>query len=105
MNEKEQVYQEVKDKFDVLNTAYQKAKAHYDQAVIQETNTKNDLKKHLEESNKEVEKKENDTKQSSSVNTGVETAIAGFGMTTVLGAAGTVVMTRKLSRKEKHANK
>lgn len=105
LNEKEQVYQEVKDKFDVLNTAYQNAKADYDQAVIQETNTKNDLKKHLEESNKEVEKKENDTKQSSSVNTGVETAIAGLGMTTVLGAAGAVVATRKLSRKEKHANK
>lgn len=105
LNEKEQVYQEVKDKFDVLNTAYQKAKAHYDQAVIQETNMKNDLKKHLEESNKEVEKKENDTKQSSSVNTGVETAIAGFGMTTMLGAAGAVVVTRKLSRKEKHAKK
>lgn len=105
LNEKEQVYQEVKDKFDVLNTAYQNAKADYDQAVIQETNTKNDLKKHLEESNKEVEKKENDTKQSSSVNTGVETAIAGLSMTTVLGAAGAVVATRKLSRKEKHANK
>ena len=105
LNEKEQAYQEVKDKFDVLNTAYQKAKAGYDQAVIQETNTKNDLKKHLEESNKEVEKKENDTKQSSSVNTGVETAIAGLGMTTMLGAAGAVVATRKLSRKEKHANK
>ena len=105
LNEKEQAYQEVKDKFDVLNTAYQKAKAHYDQAVIQETNTKNDLKKHLEESNKKVEKKQNDTKQSSSVNTGVETAIAGFGMTTVLGAAGAVVTTRKLSRKEKHAKK
>lgn len=103
LNEKEQVYQEVKDKFDVLNTAYQNAKADYDQAVIQETNTKNDLKKHLEESNKEVEKKENDTKQSSSVNTGVETAIAGLGMTTVLGAAGAVVATCKLSRKEKHA--
>ena len=105
LNEKEQVYQEVKDKFDVLNTAYQKAKAGYDQAVIQETNTKNDLKKHLEESNKKVEKKQNDTKQSSSVNTGVETAIAGLSMTTVLGAAGAVVATRKLSRKEKHANK
>lgn len=105
LNEKEQVYQEVKDKFDVLNTAYQNAKADYDQAVIQETNTKNDLKKHLEESNKEVEKKENDTKQSSSVNTGVETAIAGLGMTTVLGAAGAVVATCKLSRKEKHAKK
>lgn len=105
LNEKEQVYQEVKDKFDVVNTAYQKAKAGYDQAVIQETNTKNDLKKHLEESNKEVEKKENDTKQSSSVNTGVETAIAGFGMITMLGAAGAVVATRKLSRKEKHAKK
>lgn len=105
LNEKEQAYQEVKDKFDVVNTAYQKAKAGYDQAVIQETNTKNDLKKHLEESNKEVEKKQNDTKQSSSVNTGVETAIAGLGMTTMLGAAGAVVATRKLSRKEKHANK
>lgn len=105
MNEKEQVYQEVKDKFDVLNTAYQNAKADYDQAIIQETNAKKDLKKHLEESNKEVEKKQNDTKQSSSVNTGVETAIAGLGMTTVLGAAGAVVATRKLSRKEKHANK
>lgn len=105
LNEKEQAYQEVKDQFDVLNTAYQKAKAGYDQAVIQETNTKNDLKKHLEESNKEVEKKENDTKQSSSVNTGVETAIAGLGMTTMLGAAGAVVATRKLSRKEKHAKK
>lgn len=105
MNEKEQVYQEVKDKFDVLNTAYQNAKADYDQAIIQETNVKNDLKKHLEESKKEVEKKQNDTKQSSSVNTGVETAIAGLSMTTVLGAAGAVVATCKLSRKEKHANK
>ena len=105
LNEKEQVYQEVKDKFDVLNTAYQNAKAHYDQAITQETNAKNNLKKHLEESNKEVEKKQNDTQQSSSVNTGVETAIAGFGMTTVLGAAGAVVVTRKLSRKEKHAKK
>lgn len=88
-----------------MNTAYQNAKAHYDQAVIQETNTKNNLKKHLEEGKEEVEKKQDYTKQSSSVNTGVETAIAGFGMTTVLGAAGTVVMTRKLSRKEKHAKK
>lgn len=105
LNEKEQAYQEVKDKFDVLNTAYQNAKAHYNQAIIQETNAKKDLKKHLEESNKEVEKKQNDTKQSSSVNTGVETAIAGFGMTTVLGAAGAVVATRKLSCKEKHAKK
>lgn len=105
MNEKEQVYQEVKDKFDVVNTTYQKAKADYDQAIIQETNVKNDLKKHLEESKKEVEKKQNDTKQSSSVNTGVETAIAGLSMTTVLGAAGAVVATCKLSRKEKHANK
>lgn len=105
LNEKEQVYQEVKDKFDALNTTYQNAKADYDQAIIQETNTKNDLKKHLEESNKEVEKKQNDTKQSSSVNTGVETAIAGLGMTTMLGAAGAVVATCKLSRKEKHANK
>ena len=105
LNEKEQVYQEVKDKFDVLNTAYQNAKADYDQAIIQDTNAKNDLKKHLEESNKEVEKKENDTKQSCSVNTGVETAIAGLNMTTVLGAAGAVVATRKLSRKEKHAKK
>ena len=105
MNEKEQVYQEVKDKFDVVNTAYQNAKADYDHAIVQETNAKNDLKKHLEESNKEVEKKQNDTQQSSSVNTGVETAIAGFGMTTVLGAAGAVVATRKLSRKEKHAKK
>lgn len=105
LNEKEQDYQEVKGKFDVLNTAYQKAKADYDQAIIQETNAKKDLKKHLEESNKEVEKKQNDTKQSSSVNTGVETAIAGLSMTTVLGAAGAVVATRKLSRKEKHANK
>ena len=105
MNEKEQAYQEVKDKFDVLNTAYQNAKADYDQAIIQETNVNNDLKKHLEESKKEVEKKQNDTKQSSSVNTGVETAIAGLSMTTVLGAAGAVVATRKLSRKEKHAKK
>lgn len=105
LNEKEQAYQEVKHKFDVLNTAYQNAKAHYDQAIIQETNAKKDLKEHLEESNKEVEKKQNDTKQSSSVNTGVETAIAGLSMTTVLGAAGAVVATRKLSRKEKHANK
>ena len=105
MNEKEQVYQVVKDKFDVLNTAYQYAKADYDQAIVQETNTKNDLKKHLEESNKEVEKKQNDTKQSSSVNTGVEMAIAGLGMTTILGAASAVVASRKLSRKEKHANK
>lgn len=105
MNEKEQVYQVVKDKFDVVNTAYQNAKADYDQAIVQETNTKNDLKKHLEESNKEVEKKQNDTKQSSSVNTGVEMAIAGLGMTTILGAAGAVVASRKLSRKEKHANK
>ena len=105
MNEKEQAYLEVKDKFDVLNTAYQNAKADYDQAIIQETNVKNELKKHLEESNKEVEKKQNDTKQSNSVNTGVETAIAGLGMTTVLGAAGAVVASRKLSRKEKHANK
>lgn len=105
LNEKEQAYQEVKRKFDVLNTTYQNAKADYDQALIQETNAKKDLKKHLEESNKEVEKKQNDTQQSSSVNTGVETAIAGFGMTTVLGAAGAVVATRKLSRKEKHANK
>lgn len=105
LNEKEQVYQEVKDKFDVLNTAYQNAKADYDQAIVQETNAKNDLKKHLEESNKEVEKKQNDTKQSSSVNTGVETAIAGLSMTTVLGVAGAVVASRKLSRKEKHANK
>lgn len=105
LNEKEQAYQEVKDKFDVLNTAYQNAKAHYDQALIQETNAKKDLKKHLEESNKEVEKKQDDTKQSSSVNTGVETAISEFGMTTVLGAAGAVVATRKLSRKEKHAKK
>ena len=105
MNEKEQAYQEVKDKFDVLDTAYQNAKADYDHAIVQETNAKNDLKKHLEESNKEVEKKQNDTQQSSSVNTGVETAIAGFGMTTVLGAAGAVVATRKLSRKEKHAKK
>ena len=105
LNEKEQAYQEVKDKFDVLNTAYQNAKAHYDQAIIQETNAKNNLKKHLEEGKEEVEKKQDDTKQSSSVNTGVETAIAGFGMTTVLGAAGTVVTTRKLSRKEKHAKK
>ena len=105
MNEKEQAYLEVKDKFDVLNTTYKNAKADYDQAIIQETNAKKDLKKHLEESNKEVEKKQNDTKQSNSVNTGVETAIAGFGMTTVLGAAGAVVTTRKLSRKEKHANK
>lgn len=105
LNEKEQAYQEVKHKFDVLNTTYQNAKADYDQAIIQETNAKKDLKKHLEESKKEVEKKQNDTKQSSSVNTGVETAIAGFGMTTVLGAAGAVVTTRKLSRKEKHAKK
>ena len=105
LNEKEQVYQEVKDKFDVLNTTYQNAKADYDQAIIQETYAKKDLKKHLEESNKEVEKKQNDTKQSSSVNTGVETAIAGLSMTTVLGAAGAVVASRKLSRKEKHANK
>lgn len=105
LNEKEQVYQVVKDKFDVVNTAYQNAKADYDQAIVQETNTKKDLKKHLEESNKEVEKKQNDTQQSSSVNTGLETAIAGFGMTTVLGAAGAVVATRKLSRKEKHAKK
>ena len=45
LNEKEQAYQEVKDKFDVLNTAYQNAKADYDQAVIQETNAKNDFKK------------------------------------------------------------
>lgn len=105
LNEKEQVYQEVKHKFDVVNTAYQNAKADYDQAIIQETNAKKDLKKHLEDSNKEVEKKQNDTKQSSSVNTGVETAIAGLSMTTVLGAAGAVVATRKLSRKEKHANK
>lgn len=105
MNEKEQAYQEVKHKFDVLNTTYQNAKADYDQALIQETNAKKDLKKHLEESNKEVEKKQNDTQQSSSVNTGVETAIAGFGMTTVLGAAGAVVATCKLSRKEKHAKK
>lgn len=102
LNEKEQAYQEVKHKFDVLNTTYQNAKADYDQALIQETNAKKDLKKHLEESNKEVEKKQNDTQQSSSVNTGVETAIAGFGMTTVLGA---VVATCKLSRKEKHAKK
>lgn len=105
LNEKKQVYQEVKDKFDVLNTAYQKAKADYDQAIIQETNVNNDLKKHLEESKKEVEKKQNDTKQSSSVNTGVQTAIASLSMTTVLGAAGAVVATRKLSRKEKHAKK
>ena len=105
LNEKEQFYQEVKDKFDVLNTTYQNAKADYDQAIILETNAKKDLKKHLEESNKEVEKKQNDTKQSSSVNTGVETAIAGLSMTTVLGVAGTVVASRKLSRKEKHANK
>ena len=101
LNEKEQAYQVVKDKFDVVNTAYQKAKAGYDQAVIQETNTKNDLKKHLEEG----KEKQDDTKQSSSVNTGVETAIAGLGMTTMLGAAGAVVATRKLSRKEKHAKK
>lgn len=105
LNEKEQAYQEVKDKFDVLNTAYQNAKAHYDQAIIQETNAKNNLKKHLEEGKEEVEKKQDDTKQSSSVNTGVETAIAGLSMTTVLGAAGAVVATRKLSRKEKHAKK
>lgn len=105
LNEKKQVYQEVKDKFDVLNTAYQNAKADYDRAIIQETNAKNNLKKHLEEGKEEVEKKQDDTKQSSSVNTGVVTAIAGFGMTTVLGAAGAVVATRKLSRKEKHANK
>ena len=105
LNEKEQAYQEVKHKFDVLNTTYQNAKADYDQALIQETNAKKDLKKHLEESNKEVEKKQNDTQQSSSVNTGVETAIAGFGMTTVLDAAGAVVATCKLSRKEKHAKK
>lgn len=105
LNEKEQAYQEVKHKFDVLNTTYQNAKADYDQALIQETNAKKDLKKHLEESNKEVEKKQNDTKQSSSVNTGVQTAIAGLSMTTVLGAAGAVVATRKLSRKEKHAKK
>lgn len=105
LNEKKQVYQEVKDKFDVLNTAYQNAKADYDRAIIQETNAKNNLKKHLEEGKEEVEKKQDDTKQSSSVNTGVVTAIAGFGMTTVLGAAGAVVETRKLSRKEKHANK
>ena len=72
---------------------------------MQETNAKKDLKKHLEESNKVVEKKQNDTKQSSSVNTGVETAIAGLSMTTVLGAAGAGVASRKLSRKEKHANK
>ena len=64
-----------------------------------------DLKKHLEEGKEEVEKKQDDTKQSSSVNTGVETAIAGLSMTTVLGASGAVVTTRKLSRKEKHANK
>lgn len=105
LNEKKQVYQEVKDKFDVLNTAYQNAKADYDRAIIQETNAKNNLKKHLEEGKEEVEKKQDDTKQSSSVNTGVVTAIAGFGMTTVLGAAGAVVATRKLSRKEKYANK
>lgn len=105
LNEKEKAYQVVKDKFDVVNTAYQKAKAGYDQAVIQETNTKNDLKKHLEEGKEKVEKKQDDTKQSSSVNTGVETAIAGLGMTTMLGAAGAVVATRKLSRKEKHAKK
>lgn len=105
LNEKEQAYQEVKDKFDALNTTYQNAKADYDQAIIQETNSKKDLKKHLEESNKEVEKKQNDTKQSSLVNTGVETAIAGLSMTTMLGAAGAVVATRKLYRKEKHANK
>lgn len=105
LNEKEQVYLEVKHKFDVLNTAYQNAKADYDRAIIQETNAKNNLKKHLEEGKEEVEKKQDDTKQSSSVNTGVVTAIAGFGMTTVLGAAGAVVATRKLSRKEKHANK
>ena len=104
LNEKEQAYQEVKDKFDVLNITYQNAKADYDQAITQETNAKNDLKKHLVESNKEVEKK-NDTKQSSSINTGVETAIAGLGMTTILGASGAVVATRKLSRKEKHAKK
>lgn len=105
LNEKEQAYQEVKDKFDILNTTYQNAKAEYNQAVMQETNAKKDLKKHLEESNKVVEKKQNDTKQSSSVNTGVETAIAGLSMTTVLGAAGAGVASRKLSRKEKHANK
>lgn len=62
-------------------------------------------KKHLEEGKEKVEKKQDDTKQSSSVNTGVETAIAGLGMTTMLGAAGAVVATRKLSRKEKHAKK
>ena len=105
LNEKEQFYQEVKQKFDVVNTVYQKAKADYDQAIIQETNAKKDLKKHLEEGKEEVEKKQDDTKQSSSVNTGVETAIAGLSMTTVLGASGAVVTTRKLSRKEKHANK
>lgn len=105
LNEKEQVYQEVKDKYDVVNTAYQNAKADYDQAIIQETNAKNDLKKHLEEGKEKVEKKQNDTKKSSSVNTGAETAIAGLSMTTVLGAAGAVVASRKLSRKEKHANK
>lgn len=105
LNEKEQFYQEVKQKFDVVNTVYQKAKADYDQAIIQETNAKKDLKKHLEEGKEEVEKKQDDTKQSSSVNTGVETAIAGLSMTTVLGASGAVVTTRKLSRKEKYANK
>lgn len=105
LNEKEQTYQEVKHKFDVLNTTYQNAKADYDQAIIQETNAKNNLKKHLEEGKEEVEKKQDDTKQSSSVNTGVETAIAGLGMTTMLGAAGAVVATRKLSRKEKMQKK
>lgn len=105
LNEKEQTYQEVKHKFDVLNTTYQNAKADYDQAIIQETNAKNNLKKHLEEGKEEVEKKQDDTKQSSSVNTGVETVIAGLGMTTMLGAAGAVVATRKLSRKEKMQKK
>lgn len=105
LNEKAQAYQEVKHKFDVLNTTYQNAKADYDQAIIQETNAKNNLKKHLEEGKEEVEKKQDDTKQSSSVNTGVETAIAGLGMTTMLGAAGAVVATRKLSRKEKMQKK
>ena len=34
LNEKEQAYQEVKDKFDILNTTYQNAKAEYNQAVM-----------------------------------------------------------------------
>ena len=56
------------------------------------------MKKHLEESNKEVEKKENDTKQSSSVNTGVETQFVSNAALMGIAALG-VIEAKKRSKK------